>query len=596
MTEALKLSGNLRVSADIGGTFTDIVVQDRRTGQVITRKIPSTPDNPANAVLQGLREVSETARVDYFIHGTTIGLNAVLERRGAKTALITTEGFAGSYTIQGNERRDIYALNYRKPMTLVPPRDIYSVRERVDAQGQIVEPIRPGDLDAVIEACQREKYEALAICFLFSFKNPDHEIQARDYLAKYLPDISISLSSVVSPEWREFARTSTTVLNAYTAPPVKRYLDRLVGEIRQIAPAAGVCVMSSNGGGMSAGTAGEKAIRTLLSGPVGGGVGGENLGRLLDRPNLICVDMGGTSFDASLVVDGKITISAEAEIQGLPIQTPIVDIHVIGAGGGSIARMADGALRVGPESAGSRPGPVCYGRGGTEPTVTDANVVLGRINPDYFSGGTMTIDKPGADNAVGRLAKDLDMELDPMAEGIIAVADAKMADAMRSITIARGIDPRRFSLVVYGGAGPLHAASIASSLQIREVIIPLFPGVFSAWGMLQSDIRHDYKASFFSPWSGVDLSMLDAGFQALDTEAETLARAEGLDIATITKERFLDFRYIGQEFSQTCPLPDTPIDIAKAAAAFHVICKDRCGHANPFAPIEVVNLRLRTIS
>lgn len=594
MNKVVSSTGSVRVSADIGGTFTDIVVQDQRTGSTTTRKIPSTPDNPANAVLQGLREVSETACIDYFIHGTTIGLNAVLERSGAKTALVTTKGFSDCYAIQGNDRRDIYALDYRKPRTLVPPRDIFSVRERIDAKGRIIESVQMSDLDAVIEACERENYEALAICFLFSFKNSVHEIQARDYLAAHLPQLSISLSSTVSPEWREFARTSTTVLNAYTAPPVKRYLDQLVGEIRQIAPMTNVCVMSSNGGGMPANTAGEKAIRTLLSGPVGGGIGGEHLSKLLDRPNLMCVDMGGTSFDASLVVNGKVALSSEAEIEGLPIQTPMVDIHVVGAGGGSIARASDGTLRVGPESAGSRPGPVCYGRGGVEPTVTDANVVLGRINPENFSGGAMSIDKTAADNAVGNLAKTLGMGLEKMAEGIIAVADAKMADAMRSITIARGIDPRSFTLVVYGGAGPLHAASIARSLQIKEVIIPLFPGVFSAWGMLQSDIRHDFKTALLSPLSSLDLNVLEDGFQTLAEESTRLVQAEGLETSKVTNCRFMDLRYIGQEFAHTCPLPDGPVDIANVVTAFHEIYEDHCGHSNPTAPVEVTNLRLRT--
>ena len=590
----LMTADDFRISADIGGTFTDIVFHNKNTGDVTTRKVPSTPDNPANAVLKGLHEMECTECIDYFIHGTTIGLNAFLQRSGARTALITTHGFQGSYSIQGNDRRDIYALDYRKPKTLVPPRDIFTVRERMDAQGKIVLPMELKDLDVIIETCRQERYEALAICFLFSFKNPEHEKQAGDYLSRHLPDVTISLSSMVSPEWREFARTSTTVLNAYTAPSVKRYLGHLMAEMGQIAPAAKVNVMSSNGGGMSVGTAEQKPIRTLLSGPVGGGVGGEYLGRVLNRPNLICVDMGGTSFDTCLIVNGKVTISTEAEIQGLPVQTPIVDIHVIGAGGGSIARVADGALRVGPESAGSLPGPACYGRGGAEPTVTDANVVLGRINPDYFSGGDMAIDKASAEDAVDDLRVQLGMDLETMAEGIISVADARMADAMRSITVARGIDPRNFSLVVYGGAGPLHAASIASSLRIKEVIIPMFPGVFSAWGMLQSDIRHDFKAGFFAAWDTIDLARLEKIFQGLEKEAEKVAIAEGTELSQITQQRFLDFRYTGQEFAQVCPLPVGSIDARVAVDIFHQTYKERYGHCSPDAPAEITNVRLQT--
>ncbi|MEP4420876.1 MAG: hydantoinase/oxoprolinase family protein, partial [Nitratireductor sp.] len=560
-------------------------------------KVLSTPDNPALAVIEGVdRHLPEGADVAFFVHGTTVGLNAVLTRRGARVALLTTQNYRDVYTIQGNDRGEIFSIHWRKPRPLVEIPDTYTVNERINAKGEVETALDERELDRLIAAVRDKNYEAIAVCLLFSFKNPAHELAVEAYLRKHLPDIAITLSHRVSPEWREFARTSTTVMDAYAAPVVRRYLDTLVSRLSARLPEGRqLHVMKSNGGAMTAGAATEMPLQTLLSGPVGGTIGGRTLAETTGRSNLICVDMGGTSFDASLIIDGQPSASNEAELEGLPIQMSVVDIHVIGAGGGSIAWQEAGALRVGPQSAGSVPGPACYGRGGTEPTVSDANLVLGRLDSSNFAGGSMTLDRDKARMAVKKLADRFDMSTEAMAQGMIDIINAKMADAIRTITIRRGIDPRNFALVAYGGAGPAQAAALAQQLDIKEVIIPVMPGAFSAWGMLQTDVRHDFKMTYYGYWHEIAPEDLAEKFDSLEENGRDYLRKEGFTDAEISFERFADFRYHGQEYVLTVPVPAGPVDLNAVRGSFDAAYERQYGHSSPDAVVEVANLRVAAL-
>lgn len=591
------MTKKFRVSADIGGTFTDVVYQDVSTGRCGATKVLSTPDNPALAVLKGIDEVlGDDGDLAFFVHGTTVGLNALLTRRGSKVALVTNENFRDIYTIQGNDRGEIFSIQWNKPEPLTSLEHTYTVGGRLAADGEELSPVRLSDLDALAEACERENYEAIAVSLLFSFNNPAHELAVGAYLKERLPDVQVVLSHQVSPEWREFERTSTTVTDAYLAPVVRKYIATLQREMGDRLPEGGTLhVMESNGGVMTAATASETPLQTLLSGPVGGAIGGKALSAATGRGNLICVDMGGTSFDASLVIDGLPSTSNEAKLEGLPIQMSVVDIHVIGAGGGSIAWTEAGALRVGPQSAGSKPGPVCYGLGGTEPVVSDANLVLGRLDGANFSGGEMTLDREAAADALAMLGQGFGMNAEEMAQGVIDIVNAKMADAIRTITIQRGIDPRDFSLVAFGGAGPAQAVALAEELEIGEVIIPVHPGAFSAWGMLQTDVRHDFKETLYSFWDQIEASTIEDAFDRLAERGRSFLAEEGIGGDRIGFERAIDFRYYGQEYVLTIPLPDGPIDMDAIRADFDAAYERQYGHNSPENRVEMANIRLAAL-
>lgn len=580
----------VRVSVDIGGTFTDIVIQDAQTGRIETGKVLSTREDPARAVLEALeRFVGDGRDLAFFVHGTTVGLNAVLERRGASTGLLMTDGLEQAYLIGGNDRPDIFDLRYRKPRPLIEADRIFAVPERLDADGSVHRPLDLEAVDAIAERVEALGLEALAVCLLYSFRDPAHELALEARLRERL-DIPVILSHRVSPEWREYARASTTVMTAYMAPVVERYLTTLMEALeRDDAP---LHVMQSNGGVMSATTARSTPIQTLLSGPVGGAIGAREISRRLGRRNVVCVDMGGTSFDISLIVDGEATVSGETELDGLPIQMAAVDITGIGAGGGSIAWLEGRALRVGPESAGSRPGPVCYRQGGTRPTVTDANLALGRVDSDQFAGGGMDLDVEGARAAIAAIGEQIGLDADATAQGILDIVNAAMADAIRTQTVRRGIDPREFSLVAYGGAGPMHVAALAEELGIDEVIVPAHPGTFSAWGMLQTDVRHDFVETHFRPLEELDLDAAGAVFDRLREAGFARLDAEGVPSRARTSARSIDLRYVGQEYSLPVALDDGPIDVASVTATFNRAYQERYGHSNPGAPLEVVRLQV----
>jgi len=589
-----------RVSIDIGGTFTDLVVYDEEEKQAFTGKVLSTPDDPAQGVITGLTSaMDDPGQISFLVHGTTVGLNSFLERRGERVLLITTEGFRDIYAIARGDRKKLFALKYRKPEPLVPLWDIHTVRERTLYDGTVEEPLREEDFSPILEKIQAERIGAVAVCFLHAYVNPEHEVRAREILQTSVPGLSVSLSHEVAREWREYERSSSAVLNAYIAPTVERYLRSLEGQLEDRAVEARLHVMQSNGGVMTADAARDLPIQTLLSGPVGGTIGGGALSEALGRPNLLCVDMGGTSFDASLVVEGQPSVSTEIELEGLPILMSLVDIHTVGAGGGSLAYLEAGALRVGPKSAGADPGPACYGRGGTQPTVTDANLFLGRMDPEYFLGGEMTLDVGAAEEAIRSVAEKLDLSTEELAEGILAIINAKMAEAMRTITVEQGIDPREYSLVAFGGAGPMHAVALAEELEIGEVIVPPAPGTFSAWGMLQTDIRHDVTQTFYRPMDASVAGDLESVYSELEGQARQVLREEDVPEERMELMRTADMRYVGQEYFVNVEIPENGKVTGDALGAlderFHAAYKTRYGHSTPGAPVEFVNLRVAAL-
>jgi N-methylhydantoinase A len=582
---------------DIGGTFTDVVAYDEETGTYAAGKSSTTPGDLTEGVLAALSSVvGSPADCGFTVHGTTQGLNAFLQRRGERVLLLATAGAGDVYHIARGNRTRLYDIHFRKPEPLVDRADIVEISGRLRHDGSEIEAL---DLDAVRAAARRardEGFGAVAVAFLFAYVNPEHELAAERAILEEIGDLPVSLSHRVAREWREYERTSSAVLDAYTSPVVRRYLDRLEAEMTARGLAVPLHVMQSSGGIVTAQSARQLSLQTLLSGPVGGTMGGVALARLLGRPNLICVDMGGTSFDVSLVVDGKPDVSSEASLEGFPLLMSVVNIHTIGAGGGSIAYEEAGGLRVGPDSAGADPGPACYGRGGTQPTVTDANLVLGRVDPAWFAGGQMTLDRDAADGAVASLAGTLGLEPVALAEGICDVINAKMAQAIRTLTVEKGIEPRDFALVAFGGAGPMHAVFLAQELEIGEVIVPRFPGAFSAWGMLETEIRKDFSRAYYTPLGLADLGDLAATFASLEAEAFASLEGEGITRETGRAEHALDIRYVGQEYTLTIPLlaADEPArDGFPQALAdrFHEAHNLRFGHANPGAPVELVVAR-----
>jgi len=582
---------------DIGGTFTDVVAYDEETGVYSAGKASTTPHDLTEGVFAALSTVIDSpAEIAFTVHGTTQGLNAFLQRRGEKVMLLATEGAGDIYHIARGNRLRLYDVHYRKPTPLVPRGDIIEIAGRLNYAGREVAIL---DEDAVRAAARRyrdEGFGSIAIAFLFSYLNPEHEIRAADLLTDELGDVSITLSHRVAREWREYERTSSTVIDAYTAPIVRRYLERLESEMQAKGLTVPLHVMQSSGGIVTAASARELSLQTLLSGPVGGTMGGVALARILHRPNLIGIDMGGTSFDVSLVVDGKPDVSTETHLEGFPLLMSIVNIHTIGAGGGSLAYSEAGGLRVGPHSAGADPGPACYGRGGTKPTVTDANLVLGRVDPSTFAGGQMTLDRAAAERAVTDLGAELGLGTIALAEGICDVINAKMAQAIRTLTVEKGIEPRDFALVAFGGAGPMHAVFLARELGIREVLVPRFPGAFSAWGMLETEIRKDFSRAYFMQLALLDHGDLAATFAELEAEAFDSLQAEGITPDTGRVKHAIDIRYVGQEYTLIIPLagadePASPGFDAAIETRFHEAHQIRFGHSNPSAPIEFVVAR-----
>lgn len=586
-----------RIGVDIGGTFTDAVAI-APDGHASTAKALSTPGNLSAGVLDAVSGLEIDLReTSMFVHGTTAGLNAFLERRGARVALLTTLGFRDVYEIGRANRPAMYDVRYRPPRPLVARRDVYEVHERMSPEGQTLQPVDEAKVQA-LAAELAQRYDAVAIVFLHGYANPEHERVVKRLLTEAAPELAVLCSHEVAAQWREYERTSTTVISAYIAPIVEEYLGKLDGDLAGRGFATTLRVMQSNGGIMSAAVARSKPIQTLLSGPVGGTVAGVEIAGRLGLDRLICIDMGGTSFDVSLVIDGTAEVEAQGELEGHPMLSPTVTIHTIGAGGGSVAYVEEGALRVGPRSAGAVPGPACYRHGGIEPTVTDANVVLGRLPSAARLGGALELDVDAAAMAIDTVAVPLGLERIAAARGIVAVADAAMANAIREITVSRGIDPRDFSLFAFGGAGPLHAVSLAEELEIPQVVIPANPGVLSAWGMLHTDTRHDLVQSFFVAVDTVEPDELRAALDELRARAEAQLRTDGVADEAMELVPSADLRYVGQEYTVTIPWSsdDEPeAVIASLPERFAAAHLDRYGHNNPGERVECVNLRIAAI-
>jgi N-methylhydantoinase A len=590
--------GRYRVSMDIGGTFTDVVTYDERDGVFAATKSSTTPSNLSEGVLAGLDAVvDQPSDIDFLVHGTTRGLNAFLERRGVPVLLLATAGVEDSYHIARGPRTRLYDLHYRKPTPLVPRRDVLGIGGRLAADGTELAPL---DEQAVRDAAgiARERgHGAIAVAFLFSYKNPAHELRAREILLEELgADFTVSASHEAAKEWREYERTSSAVVESYTGPIVRGYLTDLEQRLADRGLSVPLHVMQSSGGILTAESARRRPLQTLLSGPVGGAIAGAELSRQTGRPNLIGIDMGGTSFDVSLIVDGEPDVSAEAQLEGLPMLMSVVNIHTVGAGGGSVAWVEAGGLRVGPRSAGARPGPACYGRGGTEPTVTDANLVLGRIDPNGFAGGQLTLDAGRATDAVAALAAQFELSPTAMAEGICDVANSKMAQAIRTITVSRGIEPRGSALVAFGGAGPMHAVFLALELGIAETVVPRFPGAFSAWGMLQTQIRQDYTEPYFYLDADLDGADMAGALGRMENQGLDALVHEGVAGDRRSAAHAVDIRYAAQEYTLTVPLTDAdepaqPDFLTMIAQRFADLHESRYGHANLGAPIEFVMLR-----
>ncbi|XXJ18896.1 hydantoinase/oxoprolinase family protein [Desulfovibrio caledoniensis] len=577
----------LTIGVDTGGTFTDFTyVHGPDSG---TYKTLSTPRNPAEAVLSGLRHIlalrmpgADLCQADLaVVHGSTVATNAILERKGVVTALVTNQGFTDVIEIGRQNRAALYDLHYRRRPHIVPASLRFGVPGRITAEGETLAPFDEAEAARVVEQIQASGAQSVAVCFLFSFLDPTHERRMGAMLREL--GLPVSLSSDILAEFREFERTSTTVVNAYISPIMTRYLTDL-----QRGMGAGLRIMQSNGGSISADTAMRESVRTILSGPAGGAVGALALGRAAGFDKLITFDMGGTSTDVSLM-DAALPLTMESSISGYPVKVPMIDIHTVGAGGGSIAsRDPGGSLAVGPESAGAAPGPICYGRGGERVTVTDANLFLGRIVPGRFLGGGMTLHADGARQGIERLAEELKLRPAELAEGVLAVANANMERAIRVISVEKGFDPREFTLLAFGGAGGLHCAELALLLGMTRVLVPVDPGILSATGMLMADVVKDYSRTVMRPADAFTEQAVEASFAELERDGLAELAAEGVDMERVVHERFLDMRYQGQSFEIVVPFGP---DMAERFQALH---EKRYGYRNENKPVEVVNVRLRS--
>ena len=597
-----------RVGVDSGGTFTDVCLFDEEQGRVEVWKVPSTPDDPsrgiADGVEQGMRRVAPDAArpaepIVYFGHGTTVATNALIQHRGVKTGLITTDGFRDLLEIGRQKRPDLYDLQADKPLTLVP-RDLrLEVPERVTHTGQVDVPLDEAKMRAAARALKAAGVKAVAVSFLYGFIRPEHEQRAMEILREEMPDVFISAGHEIAPEFREYERLSTVVLNAYLGPVMAHYIEALSPRLDSLGMTATPHLTQSNGGVIGFATAARMPVRTVLSGPSTGVVGAQAVGALAGFLDLITFDMGGTSTDVALLQGGRCRLATEATVHGYPIKVPMLDIHTVGAGGGSIAYIdAGGLLKVGPRSCGADPGPVCYEKGNNEPAVTDANVVLQTLNPQYLLGGRMMIRHNLAREAIERLATKLGLGVMETAQGIISVVTANMARAIRVISVQRGHDPRDYTLMAFGGAGPLHAARLAKELEIGRVLVPRNPGILCAMGLLLTDLRADFAATRLVRADARSAPVVAEAFAGLARSAEAWFAQEGIAPAERRSVRIADMRYHGQNYELAVPVPDGPITTATVEAlvtSFAEAHRQRYGFAAEGDPVELVTLRLEAV-
>jgi N-methylhydantoinase A len=597
----------MRIGIDVGGTFTDLVALDESGGSLLRLKVPTTPRAPEEAVVRALRDFvarNPDATISLIAHSSTIATNALLGQINLelpRVALLTTEGFRDVLEIGRQNRSEVYNLFVQRPRPLVARGDRIGVRERLDHLGQVVVPLDPASLDAAVAQLERTDVRAVAVAFLHAYANSAHERAAADAVRARVPDAEITLSSDIDPEYREYERTSTTVVNALLVPLVRRYLEQLELEVRKLGIEAPLYVMQSNGGMAVIGVASKRPATIIESGPASGVIGAAFLGRTLGIENVLSFDMGGTTAKAGTVFGGEPQVVGEFEAagrthsgravkgSGYPVRFPFIDLAEVSAGGGTIAWIdAGGALRVGPLSAGADPGPAAYGKG-DQPTVTDANIVLGRLNPIALLGGEMPIDAKRSQAAVDSLLPKLpDLDRDRLAAGIIALVDNEMSKILRIVSIERGYDPRTFTMMAFGGGGPLHACALAEALEVNRVVVPPSPGLFSAWGLLAADVRASYVRSIVEVAGKVDAARVDGAFTDMERVGREELAAQGIQPKAMTFIRELEMRYLGQGYELAVPMTT----LARAVDAFHEKHERTYGYSSREDPVEVVAARL----
>jgi len=590
----------VQIGVDIGGTFTDIVALDGE-GRLALAKVPSTPKDLLDGIGAAVGKVLALAGappgdVERFIHGTTVATNAVLEQKGAVTAVLTTEGFEDVLEMGRQKRSRMYDLEMdpETPSFLAPGRRRVGIRERLDARGAVLVPLDEGQVRAAVQTLRAQGVQAIAVCYLFSFVNPAHEQRTRELCAEIAPEISVSLSSEVDPTFREYERLCVTAFDAYLGPVVKRYLAGLADTLRGLGIRAVPLIMRSRGGIVSAALAARQPVTLFLSGPAGGVIGAGCAAERSGVRDFVSLDMGGTSNDVAVVRSGAPLLASEGSIGPYPVRTPMVDVNTIGAGGGSIAWIdAAGGLRVGPRSAGAEPGPACYGRGGDAATVTDASVVLGYLNPERFAGGALTLDVGAAERAVGAIGRRLGVDTITAAAGIHRVINARMADQIRLVTIKRGYDPRQFSLVVLGGAGPVHGAALAAEMGMAEVLVPEAPGVLAAFGLLAAAIEHHHARTLQARTDVADLAAVNRCLAELDAAGRARMHEEGVAAADVHVAYTADMRYVGQAYELEVPIaaPVAAERVPDIVAALHAVHERVYGYARTQQTVEFVNFR-----
>ncbi|HSB06398.1 MAG TPA: hydantoinase/oxoprolinase family protein [Thermodesulfobacteriota bacterium] len=601
------------IASDVGGTFTDTILYDKEEKRIFISKVSTTPENQSIGTIRGIskilnRQGLDGRQIEAVNHGMTTGTNTVIQRRGAASALITNRNFRDVLEIGRQNRPSLYNFFATREKPLVEREHRFTIRGRINYRGEVLEDLDEREIKRIALEIKRRKIRAVAICLLHSYINPTHEQRVKEIVSPILGDLSICISCEILPEYREYERFSTTVLNAYLMPVMHRYLTTLEEGLRakdsasslKIGSDVPVMIMESSGGVMTAKAARGKPVYTVLSGPAGGVVASTFIGRLTGFHHLITIDMGGTSTDISLILNGRPILTSEGNIEGIPIRVPIIDINAIGAGGGSIAWIDEGgALKVGPQSAEAIPGPACYDQGGDQPTITDANVIFGRIDPNYFLGGEMRLNPERSREVIEeRLCGPLKMDLLTAARGIIQVANANMVRGIRVVSVERGYDPRDFTLIPYGGAGPLHAVALAKELKIPKVLVPPIPGILSAMGMLISDIRHDFVLTRIIPVSKASPEVLEAIFEDLKQRALDMLRWEGVEQKDTILLKYVDVRYVGQSFEirvkfegEVCAAEH----IEELVRNFHIEHEKRYGHKDLNAPVELVNFRVEGI-
>ena len=598
------MAAGVRLGVDVGGTFTDIALWDESRQRLTVLKLPSVPADPAEGILAGIRAITTRdgippATLSFVAHGTTVATNALLEKKGARTALLTTRGFRDLLEIARQKRPDLYDLQIDKPPALVPREWRLEATERLLADGSVREKLREADVSAAVEALSAAGgVEALAICFLYAFLDPAHERRAAELVQTHLPGLYVALSSDVSPEFREYERLSTTVLNAYLGPLIGRYVRRFADRVQALGVGAPPYINQSNGGIISVAEAAARPVRTLLSGPAAGVMGAAWAARQAGIDSIITFDMGGTSTDVARVESGAPRLAAERTIGGYPVRIPALEIESVGAGGGSLA-WADsgGALKVGPQSAGAVPGPACYGRGGERPTVTDANVVLGRLSATHLLDGDMALSPALAVRAIDGLARELRLDRLQAARGVVSVVQANMLAAIRLVSVRKGYDPRGATMVAFGGAGPLHAAALARDLGVARVLVPPAPGLLCALGLLVEPLRLDLVRTRVEPLDALGVNELEAVFSALEQEADAWLDREHVPAERRRLARALDMRYVGQNFEL---LVEVPAELRRGDrdALRRAFLREHArvyGHSADDDAIQVVSYRLTAL-